>query len=528
MNIENLKTLCEGTSLIVHNARFEHKWLLSRGIDAKITDDTYLLAYMVDERLPLDLQSLCLKFGVDVPFKKEHGTSVSLLTGDRLIERNTRDARNTYILRDILWSKLDADGRKVYSKVLLPATRSLAKIENNGMCYSPEVMTGVIEELKDKIRDLDIHSDPVIKEFNSSSNKPFNIDSWMHRLIVVYDILGYTPLDFPQAMSDSGNPSTGIRVLKKLLKQKHTDTLAKIIDYSSYQGWKENYEKLEKYCDKCGDTHVANVEGKHYVYSNLRLGDTTTGRVKSDHPNMQNNPSREGGWTRRGFISRHPNGILVEADYDQIELKILAGLSGETVLIDGFLRGEDLHEKTYRIAYDLPEGAELTKEQRDEGKTLNYAIPFGRGASGIAFDTYRTEKEARKWLKRFWKLHPTLKNYLTKIPKDGIIKSPTGMKRNCETWTQAKNFRIQNTALVVLLIAINRMIDVLEGMGVTLALCIHDSLLFDIEDRSKLTDIIPIIRELMEFKPYELFSWMPIPFTVSFKAGENWGNLKKI
>jgi len=531
MNIKQLKTLCENTELIVHNARFEHKWLWSRGINANIVDDTFLMAYCVDERWPLDLQSLCLKLNVDVPFKKEYDNDVSNMDGERLIERNIRDSRNCYLLRDILWGKMTEGERKVYKKVLLPATQNLARIELKGIHYDKTVTEGVIRELEENIAELDIQNDPVIVEFNKNSDKPFNIDSWMHKLVVVYDMLGYTPLNFEQAWNHDkdGNrttPKTGIKILEKLLLQKPSPTIDKMIKLSSWTGWQEKYVKLEDMCDggtsPCGTTHVHNVDGKDYVFTNLRLGNTTTGRIASNHPNMQNMPSRAGGWTRRGFTSRYKEGVLIEADYSQIELKLMACRAEEDVLIKGFQQGVDQHTRMAGIAFGIaPE--DITKEWRDKGKTLNFAVPFGRGAGGIAFDLNTTIQEAQKWRKRFFKLHPKLKKYLTNVPKGGIIVSPTGMKRHCETWTQAKNFPIQNTALITLLIAINRMID---NVDADLILCIHDSVIFDIESIDKVPRVIQQIKDGMEFKPYELFDWIPIPLTVDFKIGKSLGEMK--
>lgn len=374
MNIKELKEFAENTPLITHNAQFEHSWFLSRSIEADIKHDTMLAAYLYDERLPLSLESLCLKFDIDRVFKKEYGKDVANMSDERMKERNTKDARNTYLLMAKLWSLLSEEEKRVYKTVLIPATRSLAQIENTGVCYSPKVLKDVVQELKDRAEELKLYEDPFIKKFNENSKKEFNIDSWMHRLVVIYDMLGYEELPYRKGKTDpedpESNPTTGVKVLKRLLDRRYTETLEKIIKYSSYHGWQENYEALEAYCDKCGHSHTDKIGDSSFVFTNLYLGDTTTGRVKSTHPNMQNNPRREGGWTRRCFVPRSPNGVILEADYDQIELKVIAGLSGDEPLIDAFLNGDDLHKDMARIAFALNSVDEVTKELREDGKTL--------------------------------------------------------------------------------------------------------------------------------------------------------------
>jgi len=526
VNIQQLKKFCEGTPLVVHNAQFESKWLLSRSIDPYMQDDTLMLAYLVDERLPLDLESLCLRFGVDTVFKEEYGKEVAKITGQRLIDRNTRDARNTLLLRDILWSKLTKREQLVYNDALLPATKSLAQIELNGVCYSPKRVKELVKDLSKRIIDINLPGDKVIKEFTANSGKEFNVDSWIHKGMVIYDMLGYEPLPFKQAYTDTGNPSTNVKILRKLYDVRENKTLDKIIHASSYSSWRETYANLDKYCKKCERPHTIKIDGKWYVFSSLGLGDTTTGRVKSSHPNMQNNPSRFGGsYTRRVFVPRTgvSRGCILEADYAGIELRILAGVSGDERLIDDFIDGKDPHEEMARIAFKITR-AEVSKKERAEGKTLNYAIPFGAGVDRIALDTGRTRKEAKMFLDLYWEQHPELRRFLGSVPQDGIVTSCSGMKRHCSTWTQGKNFHTQNPALVALLVALNRVVPAMQERA-PVALCVHDSSVFDVANKNKVKDLVSEIREMMEFDSYEIFSELPIPLTVDFKIGSSWGEM---
>ena len=168
----------------------------------------------------------------------------------------------------------------------------------------------------------------------------------------------------------------------------------------------------------------------------------------------------------------------------------------------------------------------LEEGDRHLGKTLNFAIPFGSGVGRIAYETGRSMKEARVWLNRYWKEHKTLKKWLEAIPESGIVHSPTGMKRHTTTWTQGRNFPIQNSAFIALIVALNKLVPHAKTKGYPVCLCIHDSIMMDVENKDKVGNIIEEVKEMSEFKAGELFSWLPIPLSMGFKVGDNWGEMK--
>lgn len=526
MNLKQLKRYCENTPLAVHHAQFEYAWLLDRGIDPNIVNDTFLMAHLYDERLPLDFESLCLRFGVDKVFKEEYGLSVGSMSPERCKERNTRDARNVPLLRDKLWSKLTNSEKKVYEKVLLPASRSLALVELQGIAYDPKRVQGVVRKLTKQIDELDIHNDPYIAEFERNSGKEFNIDSWLHRGMVIFDLMGYDVLPFKQALTDkTQNPSTKKKVLQAMLKKRHTPTLEKIINFTSWSGWREHYEQIENICEKCGRPHTIEIDGVHYILTSLNPV-ASTGRVISDHPNMQNNPSHDGAnWTRRVFTPRTGirKGCIVEADYDQIELRILAGVSGDERLIEDFRSGLDPHIEMAKIAFNKKNP---TKVDRFEAKTLNFGIPFGMGAASIAFNTGRTYDEANTFKTRYWKEHPELKRFLKNLPQSGIVESVSGMKRHCETWMQSKNYQTQNPAYVAMLVGLNRTVDDAIRWNCPIDLLVHDSFRFDFASKKGLKKTLKKFKESLELEAYEIYSDLPIPLTVGFKVGPSWGEME--
>ena len=126
---------------------------------------------------------------------------------------------------------------------------------------------------------------------------------------------------------------------------------------------------------------------------------------------------------------------------------------------------------------------------------------------------------------RYWRQHTTLKKYLNNIPESGIVMSPTGMKRHTDTWMEGKNFPIQNSALVVMLTGLNKIVPAVRDIA-PVDLTIHDSVRMDLLDRNNLDKLIRIIKESLEFEAEEIFSWLPIPLTVSIKTGSDWGSME--
>jgi len=522
MNTANFKTFCEGTPLIGHHFQFEAKWLLSKGINPQIKDDTFLLAYLYDELMPRDLGSLCLRFGVDGVFKEEHGKDVAKITGQRLIDRNTRDARNTLLLRDVLWDKLTEPEKKVYNMVLLPAIKTLARIELTGVHYSKTRLTDLILELKKRVLDIDIMNDPVIKKFNENSGLEFNINSHIHKGTVIFDLLGYEPLKGQRARTSTDGDSTKAEILRLMLEKRPNETLKKLLDLSSTTGWLEVYSKFEDHCEECEHPHVK--DGR--VYSSLSPVARTT-RIISAHPNILNLPKHNGGeFTRKIFTpTTEEKGCLLEADYSQIELRILAGISGDEPLIEDFKAGRDPHAMMAKDAFEIKDIRDVTPELRFKGKTLNFLLPFGGGVSSIAFKTGREYGEAKIWYERYWKKHPQLKKFLTNIPETGIVKSVAGMKRYCGQWTEGKNFQTQNPALIVLLIALNRIVEDAIRWEAPIVLPVHDSMVFDVHDKTKTKGLIRKIQERVNFEAGEIFPEVDIPLVVDFKIGDSWGEL---
>ena len=482
-----------------------------------IVDDTRLMAYVYDESLSSDLESLLVKFGIDKPYKI--GSGVKDLEGEALAQRNCRDTVGTRKLRDILADLLSPEETKIYREVMLPAAKALANIELQGMRVDPDKIDETIAMIEGWRDDLALEDDPALQQLKEITGKEFKIKSTPQRLILVYDILGYKELTHPSCRTTKGGPSTKADVLKKLMKVRECDTLDKMIKFSEYTGWIQNFLNVMH-------SYKEEVDGLWYIFSSLWLGESVTGRLISNNPNMQNAPSKgDGVIVRQVVIPKHDEGCFVEFDYDQLELRILAGLSQDTALIESF-QG-DPHLETAKVIFNKEE---VTKLERDRGKRINFSIPTGASTGRIVSETGLSYKVIDAMLKNYWRSHPHLKVYFDNLPSTGTIRSPTGMKRTVtgdRAGNQIRNMPIQNSALVIHLMGLIALVDdpLLQELGAHVILPCHDSVLLDLEDRQNVEEVYYRVKEILEA---QTFDWLPVKLTVTGKIGLDWGHMEEV
>ncbi len=515
----DLNTMFSLNSLIVHSAQFEQKWWLYHGFDVEVEDDTRIMAYVVDESQPTDLESQCLKYEIDTSYKI--GEEVVNLEGEELAQRNVRDVVNTRPLRDRLFADMTSAEYKVYREVLLPATKTLAEVELAGLRTHPDRIEKTRNEVKAMQDKLKIDKDPYFQALAEACGKDFNCKSFPQRSMFMFDILGIEPFTIRAAKTKSGAASTKADIAKKYIafmdEGDRKDALVKFVRYSEFQGWMINFlQVMENAMTKMG-------KDEYYVFTNLWLGMSATGRLISNNPNLQNAPTKgEGIFTQQIFRPRNDGGCFLGADYKQLELRIIAGLSGDEPLIDAFLSGEDLHTVTAR---EITGKKNVTGEERSKGKRINFAIPTGAQAPRISFETGLPLAEVEVMLKRYWKVHWKLKEYFETLPKEGTVVCPTGMKRTAygpRAANQIRNFPIQNSALIIHLQGLNELVPAMRDLGHKVCLPIHDSDLIDICDDKKVDEAYHVMKEVLES---QTFDWLPVPLLVDPKVGYDLGHM---
>ena len=541
MKLNELKKFCENkqNSLLVHNAQFENKWFLSNGINARIDYDTRLEARLFDERLPADLNSLVLRFEIDKYYKTG---DVAKFEGKELKERPSRDARNTLALHEYLYPKLTEAERKVYHEVLVPAAKTLAQIELEGICVSPSKISEVTKRINKDLDALKLHSEPTIKAFIEAWGKKvkggqFNVGSSKQKQIVIYDILGYPVLQ----TTDSGAPSTEAEVVEALLKLEHIkthhkgqveeckvcqgSTLSKIDKASKWIGWRDKFLKHLT-------EHLVAVKGKQFVFTDLLLAGAATGRLISSNPNMQNTPR---GYVREVFIPRYD--FIWEFDYKGIEWRVWVCLAKDDALIEAVRTG-DPHANTAADIF-AKKLKTITKEERFIGKTFNFTIINGGGPFRLTLVTGLPIEQTEQMFKRFWKAHPRGQKFWEKYvevvtydkwnrPQSGWVHAPTGMKRYFEKPTEARNHLIQNPALVVMLKAANKVVPYVKDSGYGVVdLTVHDSLRTD--GKKSFDKIVKDVKAIMEEQTLEINGEdMELPFEVEVKRGKNWSDMEDV
>jgi DNA polymerase-1 len=271
------------------------------------------------------------------------------------------------------------------------------------------------------------------------------------------------------------------------------------------------------------------------IHTTYRQAVAATGRLSSNNPNLQNIPIRteRGRQVRKAFIPRDENYILLAADYSQIELRLIAELSGDAVMKKSFLNGEDIHRATAAKVFDVPLD-EVTREQRSNAKTVNFGIIYGVSAFGLSQQTDLSRKEAKELIETYYNTYPTLKAFISEqidfARENGYVETLLGRRRYLKNINSmnsivrsgdernAVNAPIQGSAADIIKIAMINIQKLLKEKNYKskMLLQVHDELVFDIH-KDELDILKPIIKHEME-NAYKL----SIPLTVDMGEGRNW------
>ncbi len=270
---------------------------------------------------------------------------------------------------------------------------------------------------------------------------------------------------------------------------------------------------------------------------------TATGRLACEKPNLQNIPYL----VRPVFCSKH--GYFLEADYSQLELRILAAYSFDEILIKAYLVGEDIHEQTRQALFgDKPKDEKKAHTQRVVGKTLNFGVVYGITPIGVSKSLNKELerkvdlREAAGYINLFLNKYPGVRKYIKLVKevvrRDGYLETFFGRRREFDIYPgiyanqlekiyrDAVNFPIQSTASDLVLVATGRIWHKMRDMNMKSKICahVHDSVLFDVCDK-EIESLLTMAKVTMEEIKFE---WLNVPLIVDFKLGKNWGELKEI
>ena len=518
-----LARLFDGSiNLALHDAKDTIKLLLQSGLDPRgISFDTALAAYLIDPtqssyELPRLALACCNAMLPDLDL--DDPAALSPLGGREATEGAA--ARYLAAMREIfreMNDKIEQFGmRKLYYEIELPLERVLAEMENAGCAVAPEELRTFGERLETRIRDL-------VDGIYQDASAEFNINSARQLGEVLFERLG-----LPAPKKTKTGYSTSAEVLERL-RDEHP-IIAHILEYRRLTKLKSTYV----------DGLLAVVDTKdNRIHTHFQQMVTATGRLSSTDPNLQNIPVRTelGRELRRMFVAPDKDHVLIDADYSQIELRVLAHISQDKHMIGAFVAGQDIHAATASKVYHLPLD-EITSAMRSSCKAVNFGIVYGISDFSLAQDIGVSRKEAAEFIKTYLDSYPGIENYMTNIKQtareQGYVTTLFGRRRAVPD-IDSKNFNvrsaaeriamntpIQGTAADIIKIAMVRVRDRLkrEGLESRLILQVHDELILEAPLREK-DAAAKILTEEMEnaFK-------MDAPLVAEANCGASWYEAK--
>ena len=519
-----------------HNANFDVSVMEQNGVKVNGLQFDTMIAAHVGGRRNYGLKELSLEcFGFEMtPITELIGSGRGQITMAEVpIEKAgpyaSADADYTERLYRLLKPELQQkEILDLFEQVEIPLIPVLIKIQTNGVSLDSHLLSDMSESLGQHLSEIRQDMFELIgHEFNLNSPKQLS------------DIL-FSNLKLPTTRKTKSGFSTDAQSL---------DDLKGLLDRGeATESDPRSYEVLNRILEhrevsKLKSTYVdalpemVNPITKK-IHTTYRQTGTTTGRLSSNDPNLQNIPVRTelGKKVREAFISGE-NTRLLAADYSQIELRVLAHFSQDPGLIEAFNNGEDIHSATSALVYDIPL-SEVTPAMRRIAKILNFGVIYGLSPHGITRQTDLTLKEGKQFIDIYFDKYKGIQEYLDSVKDQcrqlGYVETLLGRRRylpdigarNFRLRSQAEraaiNMPIQGTAADIIKVAMINIQNAIENnqMESAMILQVHDELIFDVPDE-EMSEMESIVGELM---PSSI--QLSVPLTVETKIGNNWGNMK--
>ena len=492
---------------------------LNGRIDIKnISDDTAIAAYLVDPaKNEYTIEKLASEYFGTV-IEKPEVKQLSLLD-DVETDRSEYLAKCAValgVLNERIGDKIKENGQeKLYQEVELPLVTVLAHLEINGFLVDDNQLKEFADKLGEKI-------DALTNEIYMLAGEEFNINSPKQLGVILFEKLELKPVK---------KTKTGYAT--------NADVLEKLRDKHPIVNFIMEYRQLAKlkstYCD--GLRAVVNPN-THRIHSVFTQTVTVTGRLSSTEPNLQNIPTRTelGREIRKMFVAKEGY-VLVDADYSQIEFRVLAHIANDETMINAFRNNEDIHAVTASQVLGIPL-EDVTKEQRSSAKAVNFGIVYGIGEFSLAQDLHISVKEAKAYIESYLEKYHGVRNYMESIKeqakKDGYVKTMLNRIRyipelkspnyNIRQFGErvALNTPIQGTAADIIKLAMvrvdNRLIN--EGLKSKLILQVHDELIVEAH-KDEVDKVKQILSEEMQ-GAMEL----NVPLKVDMSTGHSWYDAK--
>lgn len=435
---------------------------------------------------------------------------------EQIKEYASEDADITLQLKEIFAPMLEETGtRKLFDEIEIPLVPVLAGMEQEGINLDAPYLKELSAELSSDAKALE-------QRIYETAGESFNLASPKQLGEVLFDKLKIG--GSKQKKTKTGQYATGEEVLSYLALE--NPIVQDILE------WRQLVKLQNTYVDAL-PLQVEPKTGR--VHTDYMQTVAATGRLSSNNPNLQNIPIRteRGRQIRKAFIARDENYTILSADYSQIELRIIAALSGDPEMMRSFQNGEDIHASTASKVFNVPL-EEVTREQRSHAKTVNFGIIYGVSAFGLSNQTSLSRSESKELIDAYYKSYPRLKQYIQEqvemAREQGYVQTISGRRRylkdiNSQNMVvrgaaerNAVNAPIQGSAADVIKIAMINIQKRLENENFKskMLLQVHDELVFDVHT-SELERIKPLIKHEME----NAFI-MAVPLDVEMGSGHNW------
>ncbi len=523
--IKVLKPLFEDENIkkITHDAKVEHNFLLTQGINVKgIIFDTLLASYVKDSSRThsLDIQSI---ENVDhvmsdiVPISRASKTNTTILSVS--IEKAlvfVSDILSTIFELTKFWiNRLDANELKILYDMEVPLAVVLANMEYDGISVDVDYLNALSKSMTDSLRSVEF-------KIYKIAGEAFNVASPKQVSEILFDKLHITPVK----KRTKTKYSTSAAVLEELAEEHE---IARLILQS------RKYAKLKStYTDALPEL-ISPVDGR--IHTTYNQTTTATGRLSSSRPNLQNIPVRteEGNKIRKAFIPKdRENAVIMSADYSQIELRLLAHVSGDEHLIEAFKSGEDIHTITASKVFDVPM-SKVTREMRYKAKAVNFGIVYGQSKYGLAKALNIQISDAENFINRYFATYPNVKKYMEEmvetVSEKGYVETIFGRKRYLKGELSSSNGMVrdfakraainhpmQGTAADLIKMAMvdldNKMHS--HNLKSKLIIQVHDELVLEVYK-----DELEIVKKLVH-ESMELHQPLAVPLVVDVSVGETW------
>ena len=525
-SFEILKPFFESTKIIKvgHNIKFDIQVLLKYNV--KVSSpiyDTMVAHYLINPDMRHNLDTLSESYlnyspiSIESLIGKKGKNQISMrdVSIDKIKNYASEDADITLRLKGIFDKEIEVNNlSKIFYDIEIPMINVLSEMEAEGIKIDTSYLKKLDKEFEDDLEKLK-------KEIFKKCGEEFNLNSPKQLGEILFDKL---KLVSKPKKTKTGQYSTSEEVLSSLANDHRI--IENILEWRSL-------DKLQNTYVRSLPNEVSNLTKR--VHSSFNQTVTTTGRLSSNNPNLQNIPIRtaNGQKIRKAFIPRNNDYIIMAADYSQIELRVIASISNEENMIDAFVNNQDIHTITASIIYNVdPEN--VSREQRGNAKTVNFGIIYGVSAFGLSQQTDLNRSESKQMIDNYFLNYPGLKKYMSDqidfARNNGYVETIMGRRRYLQNINSQNNMLrsgaernainapIQGSAADIIKIA---MINInsefkKQSFKSKMLLQVHDELVFDVHNSEK-DQIKDIVKTTMESAVK-----LKVPLKIDLEFGKNW------